>query len=372
MGKVAGVLIFLLIVLGGGIWYLFGRGGDESGSPGIGGLAGGSREEITLKGLVGGEKVGLLQDPDVQRILSRKYGIRRLLAAGSIEMVREPGSDIDFLWPSSQVALELFKQEHRSRLRKAEIIFNSPIVLYSWSLVADALTSRGIVEKIDATYYVVDMPRLLELVTSGRKWSDVGLGDLYGSVTIISTDPTKSNSGNMFSGLLANLLNNGEVVDDTSIETVLPEVVRFFRKLGYLEHSSGDLFDQYLRTGVGAKPIIVGYENQIVEFSLEHADLWPQVKDEMRILYPVPTVWSSHPIMALSPRGEALVQALMDPDLQRIAWEKHGFRTGLMGVENDPSVLAIAGIPAKITKVIQMPSPLVMDRIIESLAGESN
>ncbi|MCA9727484.1 MAG: hypothetical protein KC729_07360, partial [Candidatus Eisenbacteria bacterium] len=194
MGKVAGVLIFLLIVLGGGIWYLFGRGGDESGSPGIGGLAGGSREEITLKGLVGGEKVGLLQDPDVQRILSRKYGIRLdYYKAGSIEMVREnPAPDIDFLWPSSQVALELFKQEHRSRLRKAEIIFNSPIVLYSWSLVADALTSRGIVEKIDATYYVVDMPRLLELVTSGRKWSDVGLGDLYGSVTIISTDPTKS------------------------------------------------------------------------------------------------------------------------------------------------------------------------------------
>lgn len=176
----------------------------------------------------------------------------------------------------------------------------------------------------------------------------------------------------MFSGLLANLLNGGDVVDDSSIETVLPEVVRFFRKLGYLEHSSGDLFDQYLRTGVGAKPIIVGYENQIVEFSLEHADLWPQVKDEMRILYPVPTVWSSHPIMSLSPKGDALIEALMDPELQKLAWEKHGFRTGLMGVENDPQVLAIAGIPAKITKVIPMPSPQVMDRIIVSLTGETN
>jgi len=136
-----------------------------------------------------------------------------------------------------------------------------------------------------------------------------------------------------------------------------------------MESTTGVLFDQYLRTGVGSYPLIVGYENQIVEFALQHADIWPKVKDRMRILYPVPTVWSSHPFISLSARGTRLMEALKDPEIQKIAWEQHGFRTGLTGVPNDPGVLPVPGIPESITKVIPMPTPQVMDTILAAIQG---
>jgi hypothetical protein len=314
--------------------------------------------------------MAFLENAEVQNILRKKYGLEvDYTKAGSIEMVKEAHSeDIDFLWPSSQVALELFKMNQQSRLIKNEVIFNSPIVLYSWDIVTDALIKIGIVEKIADSYYIVDFPGLINLVVEDKKWSDIGLDALYGNISIVSTDPTKSNSGNMFSGLLANMLyKEGDIINEQALPQVLPTIRLIFTKLGFMEHSSSDLFQAYLTKGVGDKPIIVGYENQIVEFSLEHEKLWPKVKEKVRILYPRPTVWSSHPLIILQEKAESLITALQDEEIQKLAWEKHGFRTGLIGVQNDPKVLDIAGIPAEITQVIPMPSPVVMDNIIMTL-----
>lgn len=328
---------------------------------------------VELQGVIGGEKALLLDNEQVQNLLKKKYNlVLDYTKLGSIEMVRDtPAQDLDFLWPSSQVALELFKQQpHASMLRKSEIIFNSPIVLYSWDLVADKLIALGLVELVDNTYYVVDFPGLVQLVVDGTKWSDIGLGELYGRLLITSTDPTKSNSGNMFSGLLANILaGQGEVVNMQTLPAVLPTVQNVFTSLGFMEKSSSTLFEAYLTKGRGDKPLIVGYESQIVEFSLQYADLWPNVKNNVRIFYPKPTVWSSHPLIALSEEAELLLEALKDPDIQQIAWEQHGFRSGLAGVVNDPKVLEIAGIPATITNVMPMPDPQVMEAIISALAA---
>ena len=366
--KPAGIGAILLIGAGIGAAAYFALGG-------FGSVSGPSLPQIslgpktTLKGFVGGEKVGFLENPRVQRILGR-YGIELDYSkAGSIEMVRDNiAGNADFLWPSSQVALELYRMRNRGQAVKSEIVFNSPIVIYSWQPVAAALEARGLARQEGESTFVSGFPQLVTMIEQEKKWSDIGLNDLYGKISIISTDPTKSNSGNMFSGLLANVM-LGDVADAGSIGTVQARLVNFFRRLGYMHPSSGDLFDQYLRMGIGSKPMIVGYENQIVEFSLQHQDLWPKVKDRVAILYPVPTVWSSHPVIALTPGGEKLLEALKDEELQKIAWEQHGFRTGLIGVENDPTVLEIAGIPEDIARVIPMPAPDVMERIIRALGG---
>ena len=353
MKKLLGVILLILIIAGALMYQQFFSVGKV----------------VTLKGYVGGEKTAFLQNEEVQEILKKKYGIEiDDTKAGSIEMVREThGQEIDFLWPSSQVALELYKMEHQT-LVKSEVIFNSPIVLYSWNIVTDAFIQQGIVEKIDETYYIVKFPALIDLVAQGKSWKDIGLDALYGKIAIISTDPTKSNSGNMFAGLLENILyQGGDIVDQTSLQTVLPTIQAVFTRLGFMEHSSSDLFQAYLTKGVGDKPIIVGYENQIVEFSLEHEKLWPNVKDNVRILYPRPTVWSSHPLIILQERAQGLIVALQDERIQQLAWEAHGFRTGLIGVQNDPKVLDVAGIPGTITQVIPMPNPVVMESIINAL-----
>ncbi len=324
-------------------------------------------EEITVSGYLGGEKEGLMQDEEVKKILKDKYGITvEYTKAGSIEMIEQDSSDKDYLFPSSQTALELFNQTKSDKLYKSEIVFNSPIVIYTWKPIAEALINNGIVEEKDNSYYIADTSALIKLITDKKKWSDIGVNDLYGYVTIQSTDPNKSNSGNMFAGLVANIMNNETVVDSSSIDTILPNLKDFFGKIGYMEHSSGDLFEQYLKTGMGAKPMIAGYENQMIEFAIENYSDWSMVKDQVAVLYPEPTVWSSHPLIALNENGAKLIEAMQDEEIQKIAWEKHGFRTGVNGTINT-QVEGFYGIPKNINAVIQMPNPDIMQKIMDGI-----
>ena len=324
-------------------------------------------EEITVSGYLGGEKEGLMQDEEVKKILKDKYGITvEYTKAGSIEMIEQDSSDKDYLFPSSQTALELFNQTKSDKLYKSEIVFNSPIVIYTWKPIAEALINNRIVEEKDNLHYIADTSALIKLVTDKKKWSDIGVNDLYGYVTIQSTDPNKSNSGNMFAGLVANIMNNETVVDSSTVDTILPNLKDFFGKIGYMEHSSGDLFEQYLKTGMGAKPMIAGYENQMIEFAIENPNDWNMVKEQVAVLYPEPTVWSSHPLIALNEKGAKLIEAMQDEEIQKIAWEKHGFRTGVNGTINT-EIEGFYGIPKNINAVIQMPNPDTMQKIMDGI-----
>ena len=324
-------------------------------------------DEITVTGYLGGEKTGLMEDEEVKKILKNKYGITvDYTKAGSIEMIEQDSSDKDYLFPSSQTALELFNQTKSDKLYKSEIVFNSPIVIYTWKPIANALIKNGIVEEKDNSYYIADTTKLINLVVDRKKWSDIGVNDLYGYITIQSTDHALSQSGNMFAGLVANIMNNQTVVDESSVEKILPDLKDFFSKIGYMEHSSSDLFEQYLKTGMGAKPMIAGYENQMIEFAIENPSDWDIVKDQVAVLYPEPTVWSSHPLIALNENGARLIEAMQDEEIQEIAWTKHGFRTGVSGTINT-TIEGFYGIPKNINAVIQMPNPNTMQKIMDGI-----
>ena len=210
------------------------------------------------------------------------------------------------------------------------------------------------------------MTKLTEAIENGTKWSDIGLDQLYGSITVGTTDPTKSNSGNMFAGLLANTLCGG-VADETSLYEILPRLESIFQKLGYMESSSSDLFDQFLKTGMGAKPLIAGYENQLLEFAVENPETWEHVSGDIIMMYPTPTVWSSHVFIALDENGTLGIDALLDEDIQRLAWEKHGFRTGVYDTPADSEHFGVSGLADEITQVAPMPDADTMDRIIRNL-----
>ena len=361
-----GLFLLLLAALVVGLYAWKGHPKEAAG-PGGSATAPPVQDIITVKGYVGGEKLGFLADPEVAKILRDKYGLAiDGTKLGSIEMVQGPTTGQDFLWPSSQVAQELYKSRGGKSLGE-DTVFNSPLVFYSWDIVTDALIKANVVQKLGTSYYVVDAPKMIRMINSGTHWKDIGLPQLYGRVSIRSTDPTKSNSGMMFAGLLANVTNGGEVVDDAALPKSLPIVKTFFGRLGYLEGSSGDLFSQFLTMGEGANPIIVGYENQLTEFSLENPQYQDLLRKRIRILYPRPTVWSNHPLIALTDNGKKLLTALQDPDVQKLAWERHGFRSGLVGVGNDPKVLQVVGIPETIQNVVPMPTPQVMTKILAAL-----
>ena len=352
MQKFLGLIILLAVAVSAAFFIL----GKEK----VAELSGGGPKKVSsgvviAAGRAGSEKINFLQSEKVQEQLLEQGLKVEVRKSGSVEMVQEAVSGDDFLWPASQGNVESFKNSG-SMIQQTADIFNSPLVLYSWDIVTDALIKAGIVQHKEGVNYIVDLPKLLEHVMAKKQWKEIGLSQLYGSIIIRTTDPAKSNSGNMFAALTANTLNHGEVVTAETIDSVLPQVKDFYARLGYMEDSSAVLFEKFLQQGVGAYPMIVGYENQLVEYSLQHKEHLPLLKSKVRILYPVPTVWASHPLIALTDNGKKLLAALKEPDIQKLAWEQHGFRSGLMGVENDPAVLDVVGLPKSIDAVMPMPS----------------
>lgn len=353
--KILGLFI-LLGVIGVGVYLSTKGDGTVSGK--------GTR----LHALVGGEKAKLLKNPKVVQILRRKYGLTvASTTTGSIDMVSGAStSGQDFLWPSNQVAVEIFRNRGGQVLAE-KTLFNSPMVIYSWDQVAEALEKKSLVETRNGIYYLKDLQSMIELIVKESTWKDMGLSKLYGTMKIFTTDPTRSNSGNMYAGLVANMLSGGEVASEQNLATLMPRLKEYFQRMGHMESSSGDLFETFLKTGMGAKPMIVGYESQLVEFSLEHAEYRDLLRNRVRVLYPEPTVWSSHPVIALTAAGKKFIHAMEDDEIQRIAWEEHGFRSGLMGVQNDPGVLQLAGLPQTIESVMPLPNAAVMESIIKAL-----
>ena len=140
-------------------------------------------------------------------------------------------------------------------------------------------------------------------------------------------------------------------------------------QMGHMEASSGDIFENFLKQGHGRKrPIIVGYENQTDRVPDRERELSPTlIRDKIRVIYPEPTIFASHPLISLTGDCGRLVEALQDPEIQEIAWAEHGFRTGLLGVENDPAAIAVASLPERVDLVIPMPSASVMSAVIASV-----
>jgi hypothetical protein len=358
LGRVLGLFIFLAVAGLAVGWKFLHRLPPQS--------AGAQGEAVTLHGKIGGEKAGFADDPQIASALAKYRITLEARKAGSVEMVRESTAGVDFLWPASQVNVEDFHSAAGGTPAQAEEVFHSPLVFYSWDIITDVLMTNGIVQKQGEIYYLTGLAKLIALVEQRKKWADLGLSQFYSSILIHTTDPARSNSGNTWAALLASTYNDGEVLTADKLEVVLPKVKALFDRVGFMESSSGTLFDKFLKQGAGAYPIIVAYENQLLEFAAEHPELIEPVRRKLRILYPRPTIWASHPLIALNANGKRLIAALQDPQVQRLAWERHGFRSGLMGAIQ-VAHLPLAGVPATIDAVLPMPNLAVWARLTETL-----
>jgi len=329
-------------------------------------------ETLEVECIIGSEKSGFLSNEEVQRILAEDYRLsvsfRRM---GSIEQVQIEPVGVDCLWPSNTSALEIFLENDQDIAGNIEdeIIFNSPIVLYSWQPVVDALLAEGLFVQQPEGHLTANAFEIVNLLTAETRpsWGELGMDALFGSFNVITTDPTRSNSGNMFYALMANILNDGNAATAQTIDQSLPTIRQYFDRQGRMEESSGFLFEQFTRLGMGANPIIANYESLLIEFSIENQENIDEIMQQIRIIYLMPTVWSSHPLIALNDRGSQLLEALRDERLQRIAWEQHGFRSGLAGVENDPDVFNISGITEDVTSVLPLPRSNAILKMLEFL-----
>lgn len=289
-------------------------------------------------------------------------------------LVREDGSKYDAMFPSDQRFYDYYKlspdsskgEAARSRVLKGSLTLNTPIVIYSWDAVVDALIKEKIVTVKDNVYYITDMNKLLNYILEGKKWSDIGLDSIYGSINIHSTDPVTSSPGATYYGLLLSIMCEGNVTEEKMQEN-LPKLKEFYLKSGYMNNTPADLFEMYLKTGMGDKPMIVDYEKSMIEFATSNPDGWAQVKDKIRILYPTPTIWNSHCIATFNDKGNEYFEVFNDKEIQQIAWKRYGFRTGVTGGSYDVTTVDVNGIPQEITSTVSSLKMNMYEKLIEYL-----
>jgi len=341
-----------------------------------------NKEFIRVSVAVGGGKEDFLADSRVNEIMKEKYNINveydswsnGKLVVNSLE--REDGSKYDLMFCSDQRFYDYYKlspdkskgEAERETVLDGGLTLNTPIVIYSWDEVVDALIKEEIVTQKDGVYYITDMNKLLGYILEDKKWSDIGLDMLYGTINIASTDPVTSSPGATYYGLLLSIMCGGNVTEELMQEN-LPKLKEFYEKSGYMNNTPADLFEKYLKTGMGGEPMIVDYEKSIVEFANSNPDGFNQVKDKIRILYPAPTIWNSHCIATFTENGNIYKQVFEDQEIGQIAWEKYGFRTGVIGGNYDVSSLEITGIPQTITSTVSCLKMKMYNELISYLGG---
>lgn len=375
--KIIGVIIFIvLIILIIGIKFL-NDGAQEDIIDNK--IAIEDLKDVTVA--VGGGKEDFIADERVNQIMREKYGINVIYdnwSNGKIvkdPLVREDGSSYDLMFCSDQRFYDYYKlapeknkgEADRYQVLEGGLTLNTPIVIYSWDTVVDALIAENIVTEKNGTYYITDMNKLLDYILEGKKWSEIGLDMLYGSINIASTDPVTSSPGATYYGLLLSIMCGGNATESSMNEN-LPKLKEFYEKSGYMNNTPADLFERYLKTGMGGEPMIVDYEKSIVEFANSNPDGFAQVKDNIRILYPVPTIWNSHCIATFTENGNTYKSVFEDQEIQQIAWEKYGFRTGVTGGNYDVNKLEINGIPQTITSTVSSLKMSMYDNLISYLA----
>lgn len=351
----------------------------------------------------GGGKEDFLADEEVLKILKKKYKlnvifdtwsngktitkplIRESVNLGNESIIKriQNNEDIsintsgvskyDALFTSDQRFYDYYKLASNKENNEADrytviagsLTLNTPIVIYSWKEVVNAFINEGIVTLEDNVYYITDMNKLIDYILNNKKWSDVGLNELYGNINIASTDPVSSSPGATYYGLLLSILSGGQI-EDATLEDNLARLKQFYQKSGYMNNTPADLFERYLKTGMGGEPIIVDYEKSIIDFANSNPTGFNQVKNDIVILYPKPTIWNSHCFMAFTENGKKLYEAFMDKEIEQIAWEKYGFRTGITGGTYDVSKLGI-GIPQNITSTVTSLKMDYYNKLIEYL-----
>lgn len=349
-----GLFVIVAVILGLG-GYALSQNSDWFGSvPGV------NRETTEVRGYLGWEKRGFFEDEEVKRIFRDDHGLDvEINKKGSIEMVSEPADGMDYLFPSNKIALEIYKSNNSSVT--SDTIFFSPIVVYSWQSLIPDLKQAGLVTESEGVH-TLDVDLLIQMIQEGKSWQDIGGTELRGQITISSTDPSKSSSGNLFSALVLNSLTGkttAVTMDDLTPE-VRQDVGSFFGKMGLLDSSSGDIFDKFLTLGRSTYPFVVGYESQFIEV----INAGTPNADQIVPLYPKATVWAEHEFISLNENGDKLLGALQNEGrFSDIAWQTYGLRK--TGAVVDKERYKDYGIAPEIDTFLPLPRVEVMEEVIE-------
>lgn len=235
-------------------------------------------------------------------------------------------------------------EKERDTVKTSYSFLTTPLVIYTWDSILNVLVEKGIVSEVSGTYYITNMNDFLELISGNNKWSDIGL-NIEGNINVETESLKPYNSAAAFYELLLLSISNGDL-SENNLNQVLSDFNEIYSKKNFLSSSDSDLFNLFLRLGINSKPMIAGYESEIIKFSNEYPDVYATLKDKVKILYPASTIMSSYPIATLDDDG-ALVKSFDDKEIQEIILKEYGLRVDNGTVNYDVSTLNVS-IPATI------------------------
>ena len=171
--QIIGLLIFIVLI--GGIFIANSYMEKDDNTT----IINSKRDLTTVYVATGGGKEDFIQDEEVVKIIEEEYGLNVVYDSWSNgklivkELVREQGkNEYNAMFCSDQRFYDYYKlpadvskgEAERKNVTSGGLILNTPIVIYSWGEIAEALKNQGIVEVIDGTYYITDMNKMIDLI----------------------------------------------------------------------------------------------------------------------------------------------------------------------------------------------------------------
>lgn len=331
---------------------------------------------IQVSGLIGSEKKAYFEDPQVIKILKDKYNLQVAFeTVGSRRIATDGGAkgsleSYDFAFPAGTPAAQNIKENYAT-LGSYRVFF-TPMTIASWQPVVEVLEKNGIVHRQQDYHTILDMQKLLNLMAQKTRWKDLPHNEGFNigrQILINSTDIRSSNSAAMYLSLASYLINDQQIVNtQQQVNAVLPNILPLFANQGFLAGSSATPFEDYLIKGMGNSPMVMIYESQFLhQATMENSGL----SDEMVLLYPEPTIFTQHTLLALTDSGKTLGEALAnDTELQQLAI-KQGYRSNKANLSADFQKNLqqnnINSVPLTINEVIETPSYDILENMITSI-----
>ncbi len=320
---------------------------------------------LEVKGMVGSEKESYFSDPRVIALLAQKGFHVKVEKVGSREIISRDFNTYDFAFPAgAPAALAL---QNKAKAKQIYPTFFTPMAIASWMQLVPMLEKEGMVKKLNDTYYIIDLKKLLGLIEKGTRWRELKDNTAYAtgkSILVSSTDVRKSNSAAMYLSLASYVANGNNVVEDNEqVNNVLPFVTSLFLRQGLQESSTAGPFEDYTTMGMGKAPLVMIYESQFLEYQSKRQ----KPNADMVLLYPQPTIYTKHIVVPFNENGRRLGELLAtDPDLQKLAAE-YGYRTStpehFLAFLKDKNLQA----PDNLVDVIDPPSFEIMERMIQAI-----
>jgi len=319
----------------------------------------------TVTGLIGSEKEAFFRDPEVIAALKRRGLSVQYTKAGSRAIAGQDLSGLDFAFPAGTPAADALKK--RVKAQQVFDVFYTPLVVASFDPVVQVLKANTLAS-FSGGFGTLDMRALLKVMTTGTRWNALKASAAYPSsrsLLISTTDVRSSNSAAMYLALISNLQNGNDVVQASTLDTVMPLVSPLFLRQGYQESSSAGPFEDYQALGAGKTPLVAVYESQYL--AAARAKTLPA---GAALLYPSPEIFTKHVLVPLTPAGVRLGEALTnDPALQRLA-ARAGYRTRDASLFMAEVKATGETVPSSLVDTVDLPSQEVLEAMIVNIQNQ--